>query len=186
MFVRTTGIVLMAAVVVTLVGCQTPCARVSATQQDVPTGSSAELMEYIGNQPFVTAETGYRAAHMIYFGEPFDGDFDELRSVLIANDVANRGWKHAEGDALTRSDIGFLICRACNIRTGVNWTLFGLGRYGYRELQYHQIAGPGGEFALVSGGEFQGIVRRADEYQRRVGQAPAASAELGAEPTSTP
>ena len=56
--------------------------------------------------------------------------------------------------------------------------MLGLGRYAYRELQYHQIAGPGGDLGLVSGGEFLGIVRKADEYKRHVGQT-SDYAELG-------
>ncbi len=150
-----------------------------AAQAEVPRQSSAELMDYIGNQPFVTAEAGYRAAHFLARGESFDGDFPALSAELAGAAIIDDGWHYAPDYVLRRADVGYMICRACDIRTGINWPLFGLGRYAYRELQYLNIAGPGGEWALVSGGEFQGIVRRADEYRRRAG---GPRAELGPQP----
>lgn len=182
MFARTTLIALAASLAAGLVGCQSTQPRASSMASlpesgPVPTDSSAALMDYIGGQPLVTADAGYRAAYMLWQGEMFDGDFPALRRELIAAQVIDDCWNHASDTFLTRADVGYMVCRAADINTGLNWMLLGLGRYAYRELQYHQIAGPGGELSLVGGGEFQGIIRRADEYILAHNQT--ARAELG-------
>jgi hypothetical protein len=65
---------------------------------------------------------------------------------------------------LNRGEVGYLMCRAAEIEQSLNWRLLRLGRYAYRDLRYLGIAGPGGEFGLMSGGEFQGILRRTEDY----------------------
>jgi hypothetical protein len=164
---------------VLLTGCQATM-RHATTQPAVPRTGNAELVMYISDQPYLTAETAYRAAHLLAKGTPFDGDFDALASTLRSAGLIARHWRHTSDQYLDRGAVGFVICRACRIRSGVNWTLTGLGRYAWRELQYKGIAGGGGEYGLMSGGEFVGLLSRAEDYLRRTGKADVPPVELGA------
>jgi hypothetical protein len=167
-----------------LTGCQSagptgdPTPGPAAEGKPVPT-NDLDLLEYIGDQPFVTAESGYRATYVLWKGEDFTGDYAALRAELENAGLVPQVWQHAADRPLTRADVGFLICRACGIRTGVLWNVLPLGRYGYRELIYHEIARPGGDYALVSGGEFQGILRRAERYLAQSGHSLAPTPDLG-------
>lgn len=161
-------------------GCRT--AQPATTQPTVPADGNAALMQYIGEQPFVTAEVTYRAAYILAKGEVFAGDFEALTQALAADRIVGASWNHAPADLVDRQTVAYMICRACGIRGGLNWRLTGLGRYAWRELQHKRIAGPGGEWALLSGGELQGILLRADEYLYRTGRVTTGRADLGAEP----
>lgn len=162
----------------TLTGCQTPEPR-ATTQPTVPQEGNAELIMHISSQPFVTAEPAYRAAYLLSKGETFAGSFDELADAMRSEGLIGKGWRHTPEQLLDRAAIGFLICRACDIRSGLNWNLTGLGRYAWRELQYHRIAAGGSEYGLMSGGEFVGVLSRAEDYLRRTGKRDAEGAELG-------
>jgi hypothetical protein len=133
----------------------------------------------IGGQPFVTAEAAYRAVHALWKGEPFPGQFDELAGTLRAEGLIAKGWHHSPDHFLDRGSIGLMVCRACRIRSGLNWMLTGLGRYAWRELQFKGIAGQGSEYGLMSGGEFVGLMLRAEDYLRRTGKAELPPVELG-------
>lgn len=143
-------------------GCQAP-QRHATSQPEVPRGN-AELVAYLTEQPLVTAEAAYRAVHLLRYREPFEGDFAALASKLSSDGIVRESWGHAAGDYVDRGQVGFMLCRACEIRTGVNWQLTGLGRYAWRELQYLRIAGEGSELARVGGGEFVGLITRAGDY----------------------
>ncbi|MBI5864499.1 MAG: hypothetical protein HZB38_08325 [Planctomycetes bacterium] len=60
-------------------GCAT---MQSNSQAPCPQNSNAELMDYISDQPFVTAEAGYRATYVLWKGQPFEGDFAALAAEL--------------------------------------------------------------------------------------------------------
>lgn len=140
--------------------------------------NNAELVLYISNQPYLTAEPAYRAVYALAHGETFNGKFDELAASL-QNDKLIGAWNLPPQKHLRRMHVGYMICRAVNIRTGVNWNLTGLGRYAWRELIYHEIAAGGSELGLISGGEFVGILSRAEEYLARTQPADASTVELG-------
>jgi hypothetical protein len=57
--------------------------------------------------------------------------------------------------------------------------LTGLGGTRGGELQYKGIAGGGREAALMSGGEFIGLLSRAEEYLQRTGRAGEEAVKLG-------
>ena len=175
------GLVMCATALATLSGCQAALPR-DTTQTEIPADTNAELVEYISDQPFVTAEAAYRAIFILETGEIFDGDYEALQSDLRSRGIVAPDWTFAENQCLDRSAVGRLVARACDIQTGINWKLTGLGRYGYRELIYREIAHPGGEYTLVSGGEFLGVLARAEEYLHEVGRPAGESAELGTEP----
>lgn len=168
----------VALLVAVVTGCRAPGYH-PTTQPTVAPESNAELIEQIGNLPYLTAEPGYRAVYILWRGEPFAGDFDALAAELKAGGIASQAWRHRSDTFLDRAAVGYLVARACGIRTGLNWQLTGLGRYAYRELVYRGIAHPRSEWSLISGGEFLGILSRAEEYLQQVGRAPVRKAELG-------
>ena len=174
--VGTAGLMLLAH------GCAPPRAMGMAP---VPNNANAALMDYIGDQPFVTAEAGYRAAYVFWKGQPYDGDFAGVRGALVDGGIASGGWNHDPADCLDRATAGYLICKACGINSGINWPLTGLGRYAWKELQYRQIAQPSGEMGLIGGGEFLGVLIKAEDYARRSGTTDMGQkAELGAQPAA--
>jgi hypothetical protein len=165
----------LTALLLVLSGCQTPHAAPSAP---VPTQGSAELVLYIGDQPFVTAEPAYRAIYALAEGESFAGDFAALNEKMRAMNLIGKDWGDAADRCLDRGTVAFMVCRACKIQSGVNWVLTGLGRYAWRELQFKGIAGEGSEYALMSGGEFVGLLSRAEDYLQRVSRSGAGTIEL--------
>jgi hypothetical protein len=164
-----------------LPGCRAALPR-TTTQPAVPTQSNAELVEYIGDLPYVTAESAYRAIYILSKGEVFEGDYQALTAALVADRLIGQGWNYEADAFLDRAAVAYLVARACRIRTGLNWRLTGLGRYAHRELIYRGIAHPSGECSLISGGEFVGMLARAEEYLHKMGRAPGELADLGPEP----
>lgn len=176
---RLLGVTLSAAMLcLVLCGCHATEPR-ATTSLEVPRAGNAELVLYISDQPYVTAEAAFRAVHLLANGEPFAGDFAELRAALESQGLIGSGWGYVPEQYVKRAAIGYMLCRACRIRTGVNWNLTGLGRYAWRELQYHEIAQGGDENRLMSGGEFVGTLLRAEEYLVRAGKHDAQPVELG-------
>lgn len=170
-------------IVVLVAGCRVTLMRAN-TQPAVPTDQNAELMEFIGEQPYVTAEPVYRAVYILWKGADsmFRGTYEELQSELEAARIIDPLWKLPPDTALDRATIGYMIARVCNIRTGLNWQLLGLGRYAYREVVYRGIAEPAGDLGLVSGGEFLGILLRAEQYMQTTAKGIGPRPEIGPEP----
>ena len=146
-----------------LLGCQA-AGRHAASQPAVPTESNAQLVEYIGDLPFVTAEPAYRAVYILAHGEVFEGDFDALCRQMRSEHLIAPYWHHRPDSYLDRAAVSYMIARAIDLRSGLNWRLFGLGRYAHRELVYRGIAHPASEMRLISGGEFLGMLARAEDY----------------------
>ena len=167
----------VAALVVGLAGCKAMGPQM-ASDTPVPQDSSAALIMYTSDQPYVTAESAYHVGYVLAHGETFAGSFDELATTLVDEKIVAKHWQHSPNQALRRGEVAFVVCRACRIGTGVNWLATGLGRYALRELQYRDIVGGGGEYGLMSGGEFVGVVNRAEQYLRQMNRAPA-EVELG-------
>lgn len=157
----------------------------TATHPAPPPEDNVSLLHYIADQPYVTAEAGYRAVYILWKREEFNGGFEELAAQLLSGRIIDGVWKHHPESRLTRADVGYMICRACDIRTGINWAVTGMGRYAWRELQFKEIAGGGGELGYIRGGEMVTVLAKAGEYaERRAGRNPDAldmTAEAGSE-----
>ncbi len=169
------------------VGCQSTLSRSGAPVPAPPPGNAA-LMHYIADLPLVTAEAAYRGVYLIAESNAFEGDYEALRDELVERGVVGSTWNHYSDTLMNRAGVAYMICKSCDIRRGVNWFLFGAGRYAWRELQHMGIGGPGTELGNLSGGEFLGILSRADKYllekRRREGGDALEDkpAELGDEP----
>lgn len=136
--------------------------RVALPATEVPRESNAELVEYIADLPYVTAEAVYRSLHILSFGNVFEGDYEALRAALSDGGLPVRDVE--ANVCLNRAQVGLLVASACEIKTGVNYQLTGLGRYAWRELQHLRIARTSGEYGYLSGGEFLGLLARAEEH----------------------
>jgi hypothetical protein len=167
--------------ILSLSGCRASLSH-ATTQPTVPSESNAELVQYISDLPYVTAESACRAVYILSKGEAFEGDYDALTATMKSQGLIGSGWNHDADRFIDRAAVGYLVARACRIRTGLNWRLTGLGRYAYRELIYRGIAHPAGEYGLMSGGEFLGVLARAEEYLHKVGRGAGDTADLGPEP----
>lgn len=169
-----------------LCGCATsdrvPADSQPTSQAALPE-SNAELVEYIGGQPYVTAEPACRTIYALWKGETFTGSYDELVVALKDGRIVPASWDHPADAHIDRAAAGYMICRACEIKSGVNWWLTGLGRYAWRELTYKGIARGGSEWKRVSGGEFLGLLVRADAYLVQRHRGNATSIELGTSPS---
>lgn len=174
-------LVLAAVALALLPACRTTTPR-AASQTVPPPRENALLIEYIGEQPFVTADSGYRAVYSFWKkGESYEGEFAALADALVAARIVSADWHHDADAALDRATVAYMICRAADLH-GVNWDLMGLGRYAWRELVFRGIAYPGSELRLVSGGEFLGILYRAEDHLHQLGRSDAQRIELGEEP----
>jgi len=173
---------LSAGLAAALFGCAAGGPRAATTQPDAPLDTNAELIEYISNQPHVAAEPAYRAVYILWKNEVYQGEFSNLAQQLEGAKIVSATWGLQPDSLLNRATVGYMLARTCDIRSGLNWLLTGLGRYAWMELTYKRIAHPAGDLGLMSGGEFLGILARAEEYlfERKGGE----QVELGAEPGS--
>lgn len=144
--------------------------------------ANAELVESITETPLVTAEQAYRAVYMLWKGSLFEGDFAALTAELESGRIIDSTWRLDPAALLDRATAAYMVCRACDIH-GLNWDLTGMGRYAWRELQYRRIGLAGGELGLVSGGEFVGILTRAEDYLHRRRQQ-VERVDIGADPSA--
>jgi hypothetical protein len=160
-----------------LVGCQAAGPHAPA---DVPNANNAALIAHLADQPFVTAEAGYRATYALAHAQAFDGDFAALTDAMEQAGLVCERWDYPAQKRLRRGDVGYLVCRAAAVKTGLNWRLTGLGRYAWRELIYHGIARGGSEMNFMSGGEFVGMLGRAEGYMAKHARRGAAATELSA------
>ncbi|TWT41209.1 hypothetical protein RAS1_39030 [Phycisphaerae bacterium RAS1] len=167
-------------------GCRATLSHGATSQpaEALPRSGNAELMEYIGEMPFVSAEAAYRAVYVLHTGEVFNGDFAALGGKLAELKIIDGGWRLNADDVVNRSEVGYMVCRAAGVNSGLNWRLTGLGRYAWRELNYRGIVrGQIGEYGYVSGGQFLGILSRAEEYMTKRELRNVQQTSLGAPPS---
>lgn len=170
----------LACLPVFLAGCQ--ASLPTRANAPTPPRGNAELMEFLSNQSVVCAEPAYRAVYMLWTGDAFDGEFEALRDRFIEEKIAVRSWKHAPNTIMNRAGVAYMVCKACDIKAGANWLVSDLGRYAWKQLQSMGIAGRGTEVGYFSGGEFLGLISRADEYVYKKRNDAERRPELGDEP----
>ncbi len=161
-----------------LFGCQATLPT-DRTPGPMPEGNAA-LIEYIAQLPYVTAEPGYRAVHILWKQSEFQGDFQALQQTLRAGEIIG-DWDHQPDSILMRGDVGYMLCRALEIKSGLNWVLTGLGRYAWRELNYLGIASPLSETGYVPGGQFLGFLSRAEDFRDNRRASLTQRAQIGSE-----
>ncbi len=168
-----------------LAGCASPRqgAAPRAATQPAPPRENALLVAWIADQPYLTAEAAARAVWWLWQGSDGPEDFATLLERLRAGGIVPPGWHPQPGDRVRRATAGYMLARAIGLESGLNWRLLRLGRYAWRELIYRGIARPTGELGLVRGGEFLGLLQRAEQWMVEHGRATHPRAELGAPPS---
>lgn len=178
-----TGCRLLAGLALCLGGCAMRTPHVTSAPV-VPADGNAELMEYIADQPFVTAEAAYRAVWLMIETEPYSGSFDDLTHELVQRKIAADSWHYAPDQTINNGTAAYLICRAAKINSSINFALTGLGRYAWKELQYRRIAEVGSESNLTTGGAFLAMLSKTDDYLHEMRRAPDQRSELGHDPSA--
>lgn len=176
--ISTASVFLICAAVLVCAGCQTTLPR-DSSRPPLPTDNNAELVEYISDMPYVTAEAACRAAYILAKGQVFTEDYAALVEALKSEKLITGPWNRQADEFVIRAEVAMLIARAADVRSGLNWRLTGLGRYAHRELIYLGIAHYSGEFGYISGGEFLGTLARAEDYMHNAGRSVGQRAELG-------
>src|SRR5690606_4939674 len=114
------GLILLA-----LAGCQVGGPH-ATSQPALPQTGSAELILYIADQPFVTAEPACRAVYALAKGASFEGEYAALTTALRDERLIAPQWRLDADQYLDRATVAYMVCRACGIKSGVNWLLTGL------------------------------------------------------------
>lgn len=171
-------------------GCAARTPR-ATSEPSLPADGNSELMEYIAEQPFVTANAAYRAIWLMLESEPYSGGFDDLTQALATRKVIDARWHYDALQFIDNATAAYMISRSAKFNSSINFALTGLGRYAWKELQYRRIAEPGSELSLITGGQFLGMLAKSDDYLHDVGRASGQRSELGDDPsanrpTSTP
>ncbi len=168
---RTVGCWLVAVTLLAASGC-----RVSLPNNDLPLDSNAELIEHIAYMPYVTADAAWRSLYILKFKQVHQGSFEE-----VATELAAAGFDLpdlAAGECPDRTEVAAVFHRICDVPAGLNYTLTGLGRYALRDLQYARIVRTPRDYGPLTGGEFLGLLARAEEALQHTGE----TIELGEEP----
>ncbi|MCE5325337.1 MAG: hypothetical protein LLG01_02875 [Planctomycetaceae bacterium] len=152
-------------------GCQSPD-RIAAAANLPPGEDSAAFLDRMSSQPAVSENDAFRGMLMVIEGQDKTADFRQRADALIARGVVSRQWDLDATRPLTRGQLAYMVCQACDIRGGVIMHLSGPStRYCLRELQFHTMMGEGVEYNPVTGMEYVAVLNRAEIY-RRTGKFP--------------
>lgn len=153
-----------------IAGCQSPVispAAVLPADED-----SAAYLDRVSSQRLVGLNDATRGIILLMDGQDQCTDFDSRVALLRSRNVLPADWKLDESQALSRGQLAYMICQACNVRGGLTMTLTGpTQRYCLRELQYQGFIGRGSVFNNISGMEYVAVLGRADKYMQ-TGQVP--------------
>ena len=158
-----------AALLITLPALLTGCSGLRQTRPPVDpvTVSDSDFVHYLAQVSLVTTDEAFRAMLILVDGQDGSKSFEERRDRLVQRDIVNPAWITGPEYVIDRGAVAAMVCRACKLTGGINLVIFGsmgLGdrRYALRELVYREIMTTGADYAPVSGGEFVGILTRAD------------------------
>jgi hypothetical protein len=135
----------------------------------LPAGqSSARFFSEVARQQTVSQN---QAAHgvlmLMHDGKDPAADFAQRVNMLLDAGVVDRSWTFDADAPLTRGQLAYMICQACDFPGGVVLTLTGPSqRYCLREMQYRNMMVDGAVYTDVTGFEYVGVMGRADTYKR--------------------
>lgn len=129
---------------------------------------------YIARAPLITVDEAYRAVLILADGEDTSKNFDERRQKLESRDIARAAWNLEGQNVIDAGSLAFMVCKVCEIRGGINFTLFGswgLGdrRYALRELIHREMIDEMIDYQFVTGAELHGLIRKADTLMMEKG-----------------
>ena len=147
------------------------------------------FLSYLADRPMVSVDEAYRAVLILADGQDDAQSFAERQDKLVARGVVRTAWGLKPSQAIDKGAVAYMVMRTCQVRGGLNCRAFGswgLGdrRYAFRELMYQELlpGDAGTDYQVISGGEFVGLLHKADEHMQKAGLYAAAEAEMP-EPT---
>jgi len=170
-----------------LTGC-----TITAPAPSVEPGSLDDVtfLSHLADRPMVSVDEAYRAILILADGQDDAQSFAEREEKLLARGMVRTAWGLKPSQAIDKGAVAYMVMRTCQIRGGLNCHAFGswgLGdrRYAFRELMYQELlpGDSGSDYQVISGGEFVGLLHKADEHMQKAGLYAAAEAEM---PTPTP
>jgi hypothetical protein len=148
------------------------------------------FLSQLADRPMVSVAEAYRAVLILADGQDDAQSFAERQDKLVARGIARAAWGLGPDQAIDKGAVAYMVMRTCQIHGGLNCRTFGswgLGdrRYAFRELVYQRLLpdDAGSDYQVISGGEFVGLLHKADEHMQKAGVYEAAEAEM---PTPTP
>ena len=123
-----------------------------------------DFLEMIEAQPLPTCDDGLRAILVLVDGECAPKTYEARLAECRRRGFVAARWKLAATDRLTRGTLAYMICKACRLRGGVNWYLFGNRRYAVREAVFRSLMPDGVAYHGVTGAELIAALNQADRY----------------------
>ena len=173
------------ALLVTLVllgGCPSPEVEHPLTSS-LPADPIAAQMDFwhgLEDRPITCNDEAFHGLLLFVKGHDESTDYDGRVAELKSMHLLSAGFNAPAKDAVQRGTVAPVQVRALKIRGG--WVMMLTGpspRYATRELMYLNLYPPSSPEQTFSGGEFVGIIGRAEDYQQgQPGESPAT--ELGA------
>jgi len=168
-----TGVIISAAALCQS-GCQSsglyvvPGAETALPKDD----GSAAYLDRISSGETVSENDAFRGVLMLLEVDDAKDTFRGRTEKLAAKGIVDSWWDFQADKPITRGKVAYMMYQACKVSGGVILTLTGPSqRYCLRELQYQGFVTKGSVFSPVTGGEYVGVLARADAY-RRLGRVP--------------
>jgi len=164
--------ILALAWILPIVGCLGP--RTQPATHDTAEMSDAGFQAYLAEAPYVTVEEAYRAMLILADGEDTCKTHAERAEKLESRGIARAAWKLKPENIIDTGSVSYMVVKICQIRGGINFTLFGswgLGdrRYAMRELVYRKMLDEAADYQAIAGDRLIGLMARADDLMQKKG-----------------
>jgi hypothetical protein len=155
-----------------MAGCAGP--RREQPAVDSSTLSDAAFSAYLAETPLITVDEAYRAVVILADGEDSYSSFDERRQALESRGIARSAWNLRPENVIDAGSVAAMICNVCQIKGGLNRTLFGrigLGdrRYALRELIYREMIDDAVDYQYMTGPAMLELIAKADALMEEKG-----------------
>ena len=138
-------------------------ADLSADDQD----TQIEFWHTLATKSVCSNNDAFHALLLDLDGTDPNADYDARVAALKKRGLVVGMFNRPANEGVTRGTIAVALCKAANIKGGVNMRLLGpTGRYCLRELVYMNLLPPSSEYQTFSGVELVGVIGRFEDYQR--------------------
>jgi hypothetical protein len=130
--------------------------------------SDAQFFGELGYKDYASAADTARALTILLSeGKENQADFQACKAYLHGKSLTDSWLDKAQADdAVEKSQLAVLVCRALGIKGGLWMQLFGCQpRLALRECAYLELMESGAEYCRVTGGELVGVIDRCDRFR---------------------
>jgi hypothetical protein len=160
-------IVLLAALLAT--GCKSAYVDDPLTQKfgGGDPESQMEFWHQLSERPLTANDEAFHGLLLYVDGNDPNENFEQRVAAMKARKMLSKNFDQPANQAVHRGVLAMAICRALDIRGGVNMHLLGpTPRYATRELMWVGIYPVSSPRQTFSGTEFLGIMGRVEDWQR--------------------